>query len=148
MTPLSGTCRCGTVAFEISAPPVMTSACHCRGCQRMSASAFSLSAMVPSEGFRVVRGAPVLGGLKGPGQDHFFCPDCMTWMFTRFAVMADFVNVRSTMLDDPALSEPFMETMTSEKLPWATTPAQRSYEGFPAMEDIPGLMEDFAAARA
>lgn len=114
----------------------------------MSASAFSLSALVPVEGFRVVRGEPVVGGLKGPDINHFFCPDCMTWMFTRFPGLPHVVNVRSTMFDDAAFGDPFLETMTAEKLPWVTTPAPRSYEGFPSMEDFAVLMEQFAAAQA
>ena len=51
--PIEGHCRCGAVRMEISAPPVMTAACHCTGCQRMSGSAYSLTAMIPAEGFRV-----------------------------------------------------------------------------------------------
>lgn len=50
--PSEGRCRCGEVQFRISAPPILTMACHCRGCQRMSASAFSLSAAIPSGGLR------------------------------------------------------------------------------------------------
>ena len=56
--PLAGGCRCGEVRFRIAAPPVITMACHCTGCQRMSASAFSLSAVIPSAAFLVTaRGA-------------------------------------------------------------------------------------------
>ena len=56
-----------------------------------------------------------------------------------------FVNIRPTMLDDPAWSAPFVETWTSEKLPWATTPAVHSYEGFPPAEDYDRLIAEFAA---
>lgn len=47
----------------------------------------------------------------------------MSWMFTRFEEAGPFVNVRSTLFDDPAGLEAYMETMTAEKLPWASTPA-------------------------
>jgi len=80
--PLAGGCRCGQVRFRIAAPPIITMACHCTGCQRMSASAFSLSAVIPSAAFLVTQGEPVIGGLHGPSR-HFFCPYCMSWMFTR-----------------------------------------------------------------
>ncbi|MCI3133203.1 GFA family protein [Phenylobacterium aquaticum] len=80
--PLAGGCRCGQVRFEISAPPLITMACHCRGCQRMTASAFSLSVLVPAAGFTVTAGEPVIGGLHGSPK-HFHCPHCMSWMFTR-----------------------------------------------------------------
>ena len=40
--------RCGQVRIKISGPPLVTIACHCIGCQRMSSSAFSPSAAVPN----------------------------------------------------------------------------------------------------
>lgn len=146
--PLVGTCRCGRVSIEIAAPPIMISACHCRGCQRMSSSAYSLTAMIPAQAFRVIEGEAVKGGVQGPELDHFFCSFCKTWMFTRVVGMDGFVNVRPTMFDDPRWSEPFIETMTAEKLPWVQTPARHSYEGFPPVEDYEQLVKEFAASVA
>jgi len=142
--PMEGRCRCGQVVVRITAPPLLTMACHCTGCQRMSASAFSLSAAIPSAGFAVAAGAPVVGGLHGAAR-HEFCPHCKSWMFTRPAGMDAFVNLRPTMLDEPAWFSPFVETYTCEKLPWATTPAVRSFEKFPALEDFEGLIKAYAA---
>ena len=79
--PWQGGCRCNQVRFEISLPPLLTMACHCTGCQRMSASAFSLSVAVPTAGFAVKTGEPVIGGLHGNPR-HFFCPHCLSWMFS------------------------------------------------------------------
>ena len=141
--PQEGRCRCGEVRFKITAPPLLTMACHCTGCQRMSSSAFSLSAAIPSEGFSVTRGEPVVGGLRGASR-HFFCPNCMTWLFTRPDGMDQFVNIRPTMLDDHAWSTPFIETYTSEKLPWAQTPAVHSYETFPPFEAYADLVKEYA----
>ena len=141
--PWDGGCRCGQVRFQVTAAPAMTMACHCTGCQRMTAGAFSLSVLTPAGGFAVTKGEPVIGGLHGATQ-HYFCPHCMSWMFTRPEGAGDFVNVRATMLDDAGWFEPFMETYTSEKLSWATTPAAHSFPEFPAMEDFPVLMKEFA----
>lgn len=140
--PIEGACRCGQVRMRITAPPLVTIACHCTGCQRMSSSAYSLSVAFPSESFSVVAGDPVIGGLHGPLQ-HFFCPYCMSWMFTRPPGMDWFVNVRATLLEQADRFAPFVETCTKEKLPWATTPAIHSYESFPSMEDIPRLIEGY-----
>lgn len=141
--PMTGACRCGKVRFKIDAAPLLTMACHCTGCQRMSASAFSLSVAIPSEGFSVTEGEPVIGGLHGDTH-HYFCPYCMSWMFTRSEGLDFFVNVRATMLDDPSWFTPFVETWTSEKLPWATTPAVHSYPKLPSMDAYEGLMKEFA----
>lgn len=143
--PLTGSCRCGATTIAITADPLMTAACHCRGCQKMSSSAFSLTAMVPAEAFSVTAGEPVKGGIQGPQLDHYFCPFCKTWMFTRITGFEAVVNVRPTMFDDDRWSRPFMETMTAEKLAWVELPVARSYEGFPPPEEFPQLIAEFAA---
>ena len=138
-----GGCRCGKVRFRISAPPLLTMACHCTGCQRMTGSAFSLGAAIPSEGFVVTEGEPVIGGLHGPTR-HYFCSYCMSWLFTRPEGLDWLVNVRATMLDDVAWFTPFIETCTSEKLPWAATPAVHSFATFPALEEYADLTAQYA----
>ena len=145
--PLDGACRCGQVKIRISAPPLITMACHCTGCQRMSGSAYSLSAAIPTEGFAVIEGEPVVAGASAEA-GHHFCPDCMTWMFTRPAGLDFFVNVRPTMLEETGWYSPFIETYTSEKLAWATTPAEHSYEKFPEMDDFGPLLGAYAARSA
>ncbi|HRI50113.1 MAG TPA: GFA family protein [Pseudomonadota bacterium] len=141
--PWEGGCRCGQLRFKVSVAPLLTMACHCTGCQRMSASAFSLSAAIPTAGFAVLKGEPVIGGLHGAAH-HYFCPHCMSWVFTRAEGFDHFVNIRPTMLDDASWFTPFIETWTQEKLPWATTPARHSFDGFPALEDYAALTEQYA----
>ena len=142
--PLEGGCRCGQVRLRISAPPMITMACHCAGCQRMTASAFSLSVMIPAAGFEVIQGETVIGGMHSPDLHHHHCPNCLSWIFTRAAGADWFVNVRSPLPDDGRWTTPFMETCVSEKLVWVTTPAKHSFDQFPAMEDYPGLMQGYA----
>jgi hypothetical protein len=142
--PWEGGCRCDRVRFRVSQPPLLAMACHCTGCQRMSSSAFSLSLAIPTQGFEILQGEPVVGGLHGASQ-HMFCGHCLTWMFTRPEGMAEmFVNLRPTLLDDPSWFVPFIETYTSEKLPWATTAATHSYEKFPDFGDYDALVREFA----
>ena len=142
--PMTGSCRCGQVRIEARTAPIMTSACHCTGCQKMTGSAYSLSTMIPAEAFSVTAGTPVVGGLHGPDQHHMFCPHCMSWMFTRIEGVDFFVNVRAPMFDGVDWPAPYMETMTSEKLRWVEVPATRSYAGFPPMEDFGQLLAEFA----
>lgn len=109
----------------------------------MTASAFSLSALYPSAAFRVVAGEPVIGGLRGATR-HYFCPHCMSWLFTRPDGLDELVNVRTTLFDDARSFEPFIETYTCEKLPWADVTAAHSFERFPSAEDYPRLVAEFA----
>lgn len=141
--PWEGSCRCGQIRLKVSSPPLLTMACHCRGCQRMTASAFSLSIAIPSVGFSIIQGEPTIGGLHGATR-HYFCPYCKSWMFTRPEGIEEFVNVRTTMLEDASRFAPFIETWTKEKLPWAKTSAIHSFETLPKYEDYAGLVEEYA----
>lgn len=144
LLPAEGECRCGKIAMRIDAPPILTMACHCSGCQKMSASAYSLTAAIPRDAFSVTRGEPVIGGLHGEDARHFFCPYCMTWLFTRLNDSLPFVNVRPTLFTKLAWSTPFIETWTREKLPWAKTPAVHSFPEFPPPTSFKGLLQAYA----
>ncbi|SOB90661.1 hypothetical protein SAMN05877962_101196 [Alloalcanivorax xenomutans] len=141
-----GRCRCGRVEFEVHSKPMVTMACHCTGCQRMSSSAFSLSALFPGEAFTVTRGEPVIGGLRGATR-HFFCDYCMSWLFTRPEGEVDLVNVRSSMFENAADYRPFIDTFTKEKLEWASTGAVHGFDEFPPQEQFPSLLQQYADTR-
>ena len=144
---VEGGCRCGRVRFRLSGAPIFTAACHCRGCQRMTASAYSVSGAWPAGNFAIVAGEPVIGGLHGATR-HYFCGHCMSWMFTRPEGFDGFVNVRTTLLDVPPTDAPFLETCTAEALPWAQTGAAHSFEGFPPPESFEPLVAEFARTQA
>jgi hypothetical protein len=146
--PWDGGCRCGAVRIRVTKPPLLSGACHCTGCQRMSASAYSLTLTLPADSFEVTKGEPVPGGLKGPVSRHFHCPSCLSWLFTRAEGFDWFVNLRAPVLDDHGWFEPFVELFTDEKLPWAATGAARSYPASPDMAEWEKLMSDFAAEGA
>jgi len=140
----TGQCRCGKVKFAFDGPVLLTQACHCRGCQRMTGGAFSLSTGTVLSQFRLIEGETVIGGLHGEPR-HFVCDFCKSWLYTSLEAVGDFVNVRTTMLDEVPGGPPFMETWTAEKLPWASTGATHSYAGAPAIEEYGALMGEFAA---
>jgi hypothetical protein len=108
----------------------------------MTASAFSLSLAVPTEGFAVTAGQPVIGGLHGATR-HFFCPRCKSWMFTRPEGLDQLVNVRAPTLDEHGWFQPFVEFWTEEKLPWTATPAVHSFATVPGQSEFPRLIEEY-----
>lgn len=142
--PIDGGCRCGQVRFRITALPVMAMACHCTGCQRMTASAFSTTVMTPVDAFAIISGSTVVGGMHAE-PEHHHCDWCKGWVFTRLNERVPFVNVRATMLDDPAPFPPFIESYVSEKLPWAQTGASHSFARFPEPHEYPALMAAYRA---
>ena len=139
-----GGCRCGQVRFAVSGDPLVTFACHCKGCQRMASSAFSLTSLYPADRFELLQGNTVLGGLKGETRHHF-CGSCMSWLFTRADAIGPFVNVRPTMLDDASRHRPFVDVFLGEGLPWVRSGAERRYDAMPAESEFDELTAAYAA---
>jgi len=138
-----GQCRCGAVTFAAAGRPLITMACHCRGCQRMTGGAYSLSSLYPWEAFELTRGEPVLGGIKA-GTRHYFCPSCLSWLYTRPEGMDDYVNIRSSLFDDAASHQPFMETHHREALPGAATGAVERFDTAPEPDQFGPLLAAYA----
>jgi len=113
---VEGGCRCGRVRFRVTGNALVTMACHCTGCQRMTASAYSLSGLYPAEAFAVIEGEPVIGGLHGPTR-HFHCDHCKSWLFTRPEGLDAFVNIRTTMLDARMSARPSSRPIPRKRCP-------------------------------
>jgi hypothetical protein len=139
-----GGCRCGKVTFQAVGAPMLALACHCTGCQKMTASAYSLTDCYPAGAFRITSGEAVIGGIHGDTR-HYHCDYCKSWIYTEPEGLPDIVNVRSTLFDHPRSERPFVEIFLGEGLPWAGTGASHSYKALPAMEEWPSLIEQFAA---
>lgn len=145
--PIDSGCRCGRVRFRLSEAPWGEAACHCTGCQKMTGSAFSTTIIMPSGGFELIAGDPVIGGMHGEDVHHHHCDWCKSWVFTRPTADMGFVNVRATMLDDASWFAPWMETQTAEKLSWAQTGAAVSFERFPGTDEYEGLIVRYRRER-
>jgi hypothetical protein len=142
--PWEGGCRCGEIRLRVTAPPLLASACHCTGCQRMSASAFSLTLTLAAGALEVTAGETRRGGAHSDGIYHQHCPRCGAWLFTRADMLGEMVNLRPSTLDDHGWFVPFAEFFIGEKLPWASTPARHSFTTVPEMEAFGPLVEAFA----
>lgn len=140
--PWDGGCMCGGVRFRVTESPLLTMACHCTGCQKLTASAYSLSIVVPSSGFTVMRGEPVIGGMHGPHR-QLYCSHCKNWVFTQPQGLDFIVNVRATMLDEHHWYKPYVEVFAAEKLAWASTGAVHSFASQPDLEGYAPLVEAF-----
>jgi hypothetical protein len=138
-----GGCRCGKVRFEVRGEPLLTMACHCTGCQHMTASAFSLSEGYPADAFKLTAGETAIGGIHGRTR-HYHCDHCKSWLYTEPDGVEDFVNVRATMFDKPRTEEPFVQVYVGEALPWAAIGSPKSYDALPASEEWPQLIQQFA----
>ena len=139
------TCRCGQVRVAINGAPAITAACHCTGCQAMTASAFSLGVMYHQAAVNI-EGDTVLGGLKGESQHHC-CANCLSWMYTKARAFGPMITIHSSALAEFDEQPPFMEVCTDEKLSWVNLGAAHSFARFPPPDQFSRLLAEFGASR-
>jgi hypothetical protein len=121
--PLTGGCNCGAVRFEVTAPLVKASYCHCRRCQRRTGTAVSVSAH-PAEGtFRIVAGADRLKEWKPErGGSKYFCGDCGSQIYADNPSHPDSIGIRMGAFDgDPGI-RPSVRQFVAYAAPWEPIP--------------------------
>ena len=75
--PLTGGCLCGGVRFEIDAPLVSASYCHCTRCQRRTGTAASANARLQDGSLQVVAGEELVREYQAAtGWAKCFCSVC------------------------------------------------------------------------
>ena len=68
--PLTGSCLCGQVRFEVTEPPVSASYCHCTRCQKRTGTAASPQARIVPGSLRITAGEDLVRAYVGEGPDR------------------------------------------------------------------------------
>jgi hypothetical protein len=140
--PASGSCQCGNVNYEVLDEPLVTVACHCKDCQKLSTSAFSVSMILNRSGFRILSGE--LKRWERPTDAGgvavcWFCPNCGNRIFHENPEMPDVIRLKPGTLEDTDVLEPQAHVWTSREQQWLVRSAD-----LPKFEQQP----DVAAAMA
>jgi hypothetical protein len=122
----TGRCQCGEVRYESVGDVVALYICHCRECQKQSASAFGMSLEVPSAGLRVTRGTPKFWGRgtdTGKRIRCAFCPNCGSRLWHESEGPAETLTIKAGSLDEPVDISTATHIWTCRMLPGTTIPA-------------------------
>ncbi|MFL5875985.1 MAG: GFA family protein [Solirubrobacteraceae bacterium] len=121
--PLTGGCNCGAVRYEVTAPLLRASYCHCKRCQRRSGASASANAH-PAEGaFRVVQGAEKLRMWQPEGGgEKWFCGECGSAMFGRNPSHAEPIGIRMGSFDSGPGIRPSARQFVRFAAPWEPIP--------------------------
>lgn len=117
--PQAGGCQCGKIRYEITEAPQSVYACHCRDCQRLTSSAFSMGVVVSEAAFKLSGVEPrALQRLADSGRisTRWVCPDCGSWIAG--PARGGLVRVRAGTLDDTSWLRPTRHIWTRSKQPW------------------------------
>jgi hypothetical protein len=133
---LTGGCGCGAVRYEIAAPLVSASYCHCTRCQRRSGTAASANGRAEPGSIRVVAGEDALRAWAPEGgSEKLYCGLCGSGLFARPPGSPHYAAVRLGTVDgDPGI-RPQWHQYTAYAAPWEELPDDglpRYPEGPPA----------------
>jgi len=82
---IDGGCHCGHVTYEAEIDPDKVVICHCTDCQRLTGSAYRVTALTPTSSLRLTANPPKVYtkyGDNGRPRRQFFCPECGSPLFT------------------------------------------------------------------
>ena len=136
----TGGCQCGAVRYRITADNLTCYACHCRECQKQSASAFGISVPV------FVASLEIEGDLgmwrrpteSGSHTDCHFCMACGTRLYHAGANRPGMVTIKGGSLDDAAELSPVAHIWTKSRQDWLALP-----EGVPQWAKQPVSQEEW-----
>jgi hypothetical protein len=82
---IDGGCHCGHVTYEAEIDPDKIVICHCTDCQRLTGSAYRVTALTSTGNLRLTANPPKVytkHGDNGRPRLQSFCPECGSPLFT------------------------------------------------------------------
>jgi len=122
-----GRCQCGQITYRIVGESKALFVCHCKECQRQSASAFGMALWV------VPTNVEVVGILKDWVRDTpsgnkmicQFCPECGTRIFHRQTGQDDLISIKPGTLNNTKGLCPIAHIWCDSAQPWVDLDEQR-----------------------
>jgi hypothetical protein len=122
--PISGSCLCGGVTYKLKRPPVAVAACHCKQCQKLSTSAFSITAMVEADALEVSGEIREWRRVAASGNTCVakFCPTCGNHIYHFDPGNLRHLMLKPSTLADTSIINPTIHVWASEKQDWDQIP--------------------------
>ncbi len=137
----TGGCQCGELRYESAGEPLSLYICHCRECQKQSASAFGISLEVPRAGLRVNQGEPKFwsrGTDSGRRIKCAFCPTCGSRLWHESEPPSETISIKAGSLDKLVDISNAIHVWVSPKLSGIAVPSEAKQF---SEEDLAGLLK-------
>ena len=120
---MQGSCLCGGVRFEVTAPFDRVAHCHCTSCKRLAGGGGTTSGIVASAAVRILEGEELLRTYQPPdGRAKTFCSSCGSNLFGAGWPESDVAAVRLTAIDSGNDRMPGAHIFVRSVAPWETLP--------------------------
>ena len=122
--PLHGACQCGKVTYRLNSAPKMVVACHCKECQKLSTSAFSITAMVSSDHVEFQGEMQEWSRMADSGNESRakFCSSCGNRIYHYNPAQPEAIKLKPSNLSDTRIIQPTAHVWVSEKQDWYQIP--------------------------
>ena len=123
--PFEGGCQCGAVRYRSAALPFVCYTCHCRACQRITASAFATCIQVPTEGLEILSGSPGTFARTADSGNILttsICKQCGSALFVANSSRPRTRTIYVGTLDDASEVAVNAHIWVSRRLPWVILP--------------------------
>ena len=106
--PIEGSCQCGGVKYRLLEPPLKVVACHCKQCQKLSTSAFNITALVNANAveFEGVMADWSRCSDSGNINAAKFCPVCGNRIYHFNPAIPETIKLKPANLSDTSILNP------------------------------------------
>lgn len=124
--PVEGGCACGAVRYKLMAAPPFVYTCHCTDCQKLTTSAFTLSAPVRRDTVQITKGK-LKSWLRtttetGRPTRQTVCANCGVRIYSEPPQAPDRLTLRLGTLDDTSWLRPAAAIWMQSAQPWVCIP--------------------------
>ena len=140
----AGGCQCGAVRYRIATAPLTLYTCHCRHCQKQSASAFGMSLWILEDSLELTCGRLETWNTQGDSGGRkvcAFCGRCGTRIYHAFGDDGGPLSLKPGTLDDTSDIRPVAHIWTRRAQPWLDL----SSDGAPCYPGEPDSDEELLA---
>lgn len=134
--PIQGACQCGQLTYKLYEKPKVVLACHCTECQKLSTSAFSITAVVKSSDIEFEGELKSWSRIAESGNTNTakFCSGCGNRVYHFNPADSDTLKLKlkPVNIEQDNIFEPTAHVWISEKLSWYEIP-----EGIKSFDKMP-----------
>ena len=121
--PVSGACQCGGVTYQLNAAPIKVLACHCKECQTLSTSAFSITLVIKASDidFKGEMNQWERSSDSGNRNRAYFCPTCGNRIYHVNPEQPEIIKLKGR-LDNAKQVQPTAHIWLNQKQDWYEVP--------------------------
>lgn len=128
---IEGSCCCGAVRFELTAPPTMMATCHCTRCRKVGNSTF---VFVTRASFRWLAGQDMVASYEPDPPYQFarcFCRRCGAALGEPLSPAYSFPIAANCLDSDPGVRNRFHEFVAEKPAWYEICDGAKQFEGHP-----------------